>query len=198
MTERGRARIVAPPTPDPQLESAQGIMNATELERRLAASDQARQALLDRLSGESAEALAERATPEQWSVLEIVEHLIRAERDVFALDRPWRMESKVRGMGNRIRRVLVMAILRSPIRVGTPSKSMDPEGEKSLAELRAMWDENYVLLKERFASLDPALLDGAIFRHPVSGPITTAQALDMLDVHLERHEKQIERRLGGR
>lgn len=170
-------------------------MDPTELSGRLAAADQARQLLLERLAGESAAALGSKATPEEWSVLDIVEHLIRAERDVFALDRPWRTESKARGMAHRFRRVLVMAVLRSPIRVDTPSDSMNPEGDKSLDELRGMWDENYVLLRERFAELDTSLLDGAIFRHPISGPITTRQALDMLGVHLQRHQKQIERRL---
>ncbi|NNK61829.1 MAG: hypothetical protein HKO98_01365, partial [Gemmatimonadetes bacterium] len=36
-------------------------------------------------------------------------------------------------------------------------------------------------------------ISGAVFVHPVSGPLTTRQAIRMLRVHLTRHERQIRR-----
>ncbi len=31
-----------------------------------------------------------------------------------------------------------------------------------------------------------------LFRHPIAGPLTTAHALRMLEVHLDRHIRQID------
>ena len=43
------------------------------------------------------------------------------------------------------------------------------------------------------AGLDRAGDRRALFRHPIAAPISVAQGIAMLDAHLDRHIRQVER-----
>jgi nitrogen-specific signal transduction histidine kinase len=55
-----------------------------QLTRWIQAFDERCRALLDELAALAPEALAAKPRPDQWSILEIVEHLVLAERFVLA------------------------------------------------------------------------------------------------------------------
>jgi hypothetical protein len=162
--------------------------------RQIDALDARRQALLGGLEGLDAEALATRPGPDRWSILEIVEHLVIAERDVFrGFPEIMELKARRRGFKARFAYVVVMLVLRAGIPVKVPSRAMVPRGERSLDELRGEWDENFRRLRDYAAGLDREGVQRAVFRHPVAGPITLAQALRLDRVHLARHARQIRR-----
>lgn len=166
--------------------------------RRLRRVDERRRALLDRAAGLEPELLVRRPAPDAWSVLEVVEHLVRVEGDVVdRVGRAGTLEARGRTLRNRAAFLLVMGVLRFGIPVRTPSRAMDPTGERSLEELRADWDRNHEALRAFAGSLDGASARRAIFRHPVAGPMTPGQTFRMLDVHLRRHLGQVDRILGA-
>jgi hypothetical protein len=103
------------------------------------------------------------------------------------------LEEQPRGLKNRALYLVVMCILRFGIPVKAPSTAMLPTGERSVAELREMWDENHRRLRSFVGGLDRAGARRAIFRHPVTGPLSVSQGIRMLDVHLDRHIRQIHR-----
>ena len=153
-----------------------------------------RDALLDHLATLDPAGLALRPADAGWSLLEVVEHLVVAERDVLGWNRPGgRHEVRPRRLKHRIRRLIVMAVLRFGIDVKAPSAAMLPGGGKRLGELRAMWEENHRRLRELLAGLDGAGMREPLFRHPISGPLTAEQGVAMLDVHLTRHLAQLRR-----
>ena len=165
-----------------------------DLLRRLDAVERTREAVLERVGALSEEARTARSG-EAWSVLEIVEHLVLAERSVLkGLFDPAKLKQSPPGLGTRLRRWLVMAILRSPIRVSTPSRSMDPKGEATLDELAALWRENHLRMRAFLEAADEERLRTPAFRHPISGPLTPGEAMRMMTVHLDRHVGQIEDR----
>ncbi len=159
---------------------------------RLRNIDSKRTTLLDRAASLEPSRLTAHPRPGKWSILEIIEHMVIAEEDVLGdfatLDR---REHRPRGLRNRLLYRLVMFILTHDIPVRAPSRAMIPSGDRSLAELRARWEENHRLLRRYVEALDEAGTKRAVFRHPVTGPITVSQALHMLEVHLDRHTRQI-------
>jgi hypothetical protein len=162
------------------------------LERQLRAFDDTRRALLDELEGLDSGALVAKPLAGKWSILEIIEHLVLSERAVFrGLPDPARLENVERGVGHRVRYLLVMFILNSGIRVRVPSPSMVPRGGRSLAELRGLWDENQDWLRSCIDRLGPNGVRKAVLEHPVAGPLSVGQAVAMAQVHVDGHVRQI-------
>ena len=139
------------------------------------------------------------ATPPSggWSVLDIVEHLVLSEESVLAdVDRPDRLRPKRRSLRSRLGFAAVIGVLSSPLKVRVPSSTMRPRGTRSYEELRAAWEERHRALRRHVIAVEEGRISGAVFEHPISGPLTTRQAVRMLQIHLERHTRQIHRILG--
>lgn len=129
-----------------------------------------------------------------WSILEIVEHLVLSEESVMKnADRPELLRPRRRSLRSRFAYAAVLGVLASPFKVRVPSADMTPSGGRSFAELRAAWEESHRGLRRHVVAEGEGKISGAVFVHPVSGPLTTRQAIRMLRVHLERHERQIRR-----
>jgi hypothetical protein len=162
------------------------------LESRLKAFDDTRRGLLDELEALDPALLVATPIAGKWSMIEIVEHLVLAERAVFrGLPDPLRLVERNRDLGNRVRYVLVLFILTSGIPVRTPSPAMVPQGDRGLAELRRLWDESQQWLRSCIAHLGPGAGGKAVFEHPIAGPLTVSQAVRMGQVHVDGHVRQI-------
>lgn len=162
------------------------------LERRLQAFNDARDTLLDEMANLDPGVLVARPLAGKWSILEIIEHLVLAERAVFqGLPDPSRLAGNARGLGHRVRYLLVMCVLTSGIRVRVPTPAMVPRGGCSLAELRRLWDENQAWLIACIDRLGPNGIRNAVLQHPVAGPMSVEQAVKLDQVHVNRHVRQI-------
>ena len=105
--------------------------------------DRTRRALLEDLANLNGDQLKRKPSLSEWSILQIVQHMVLAERDVMQyLPGPKELIHRERGLRARIFYVLVLLILRWNIRVPVPSKGMVPDGNTSLSELHQQWDEN--------------------------------------------------------
>jgi hypothetical protein len=164
------------------------------LNRWIQAFDDRRRALLDELAALPPEALKAKARPDQWSILEIVEHLVLAERLVLGGMPPAaELVARRRSLKNRCIYPIVIFVLRFKIPVKVPTKRMLPTGQVSLAEVRSAWDENLRWIRAYVAGLAPGGGRRAVFLHPVAGPITLTQALRMDRLHFATHLRQIRR-----
>ena len=70
---------------------------------------------------------------------------------------------------------------------------MVPRGSQSFEALKKEWEKNHELLRSFLEKAGPECAGKALFAHPVSGPITVSQSLHMLEMHLDRHSRQIKR-----
>lgn len=162
------------------------------LEDRIRSIERKRSGLLDAADAMDPELLTGRPRPGKWSVLEIIEHLVLAEEDVFVgFDDLTPPAAESRRLKHRVWYVIVMFVLRYDIPVAAPSDAMLPSGQRSLAELRPRWEDNHRRLRQHVDGLAPAAARRPVCRHPIAGPMTIGQALRMLDVHLDRHIRQI-------
>lgn len=162
------------------------------IERRLRAFNDMREALLGEMEALDPVALSTKPLAGKWAINEIIEHLVLAERAVFkGLPDPAQLLVNERGLKHQARYLIVMFVLKAGIRVRVPSEAMVPQGNLSLAELRRLWDDNQAWLKSCINHLGPEGMRRAIFEHPVAGPLTVEQAVQMGQIHVEGHIRQI-------
>ena len=164
----------------------------SELRDKFERYDRSRRALLNDLANLNDEQPKGKPGPSEWSILQIVQHMVLAEREVMQyLPEPKELIHRKRGLRARIFYVVVLLILRWNIRVPVPSKGMVPDGNTSLSELRQQWDENLRWFKGYLDSLGLEDLKRAVFSHPVAGPLTGPQAGTLAQYHFEAHLRQI-------
>lgn len=159
---------------------------------RLDRIEELRDALLREIAALPAESVARRPAPDRWSILEIVEHLLSSEQSVLAgMDDASTLRPRRRSLRSRVGYGVVIAVLALPVRVAVPVAAMAPRGGVSLATLSHAWREHHRVLRRHIEAVLAGRVTGAVFTHPVAGPLTTGQALRMLDVHVKRHAQQI-------
>jgi hypothetical protein len=164
------------------------------LDSRLQAFNDKRGALLDEMGALDPDKLVAKPLAGKWSMLEIIEHLVVAERVVLqGLPDPSRLSERERRLKHRFGYLIVMFVLRYGIPVQVPSPAMVPQGDRSLGELRRLWDENQEWLRAYIGRLDRKGRRRAVFEHPVAGPLNVEQAVHMDHVHLDTHVRQIRR-----
>lgn len=160
----------------------------TWVEARLSDFDRRRVALLDVLATLPPDRLERRPADGGWSIIEVVDHLVQVEVDVLGdLERIGERTPR-RRWRERVGRWIVLAVLRLRIPVQVPSPGMRPVSGRSLAELRREWDARHAALRRFVAEPGPDL---PLFRHPIAGRPTTAEAVQLMDVHFGRHQGQI-------
>ncbi len=151
-----------------------------------------RRSLLDELTSLSDDTLSTKPTGDRWSILEIVEHMVLAERQVLGgLSDSVESTEKPRSLRSRLTYPAVMFVLWRRIPVKVPSRRMLPKGESSLPELCREWDRNLEWLKAHVEAMGPGDHRRAYFSHPVAGPIDTVQAVKMARLHFDTHRSQI-------
>jgi len=166
----------------------------SELRDKFEMYDHTRRALLDELALLNDDQIRRKPGPSEWSILQIVQHMVLAEQGVMKyLPEPEEFIARKRGLRARIFYVVVLLILRWNIRVPVPSKRMVPDGNTSLSEVRQQWDENLRWFRGYLDSLRPEDLKRAVFSHPVAGPLTGPQAGKMAQYHFDAHLRQIEK-----
>lgn len=165
---------------------------------RLDRIEELSRSLLAETGGLDLQAITTRPEPDKWSILEVLEHLVRSETDVMrGLFEEGALSPKERTLGNRLTFLVVMFVLRYPIPVKTPSRGMVPRGKWSWDEISSKWDESHKTIRRFAEDLDEEGSRQAVFAHPISGPLTPYQAILMLEVHLRRHARQVRRMIAS-
>jgi uncharacterized damage-inducible protein DinB len=164
----------------------------SELRDKFERYDLIRRALLDDLAVLNDDQIRRKPGPKEWSILQIVQHMVLAEQGVMQyLPEPEELIDRSRGIRARVFYVVVLLILRLNIRVPVPSERMVPDGNTSLSKLRQQWDENMRWFRRYVDSLGPDDLKRAVFGHPIAGPLTGPQAGKLAQYHFDAHLRQI-------
>ena len=153
-----------------------------------------RRRLLDEVERLEPERLTAKPLPGKWSILEIVEHLVVGDREVLqGLPKPSALVDRRRRLRDRVGYRMVMFVLTCHIPAKVPSPRYLPRGQSSLPDLRRDWDEMQQWLRSYVEPLDRGDPAKAVFGHPIAGPMTMQQVLDMGKLHLATHTRQIRR-----
>lgn len=165
---------------------------ATRVADALEAFERERRALLDGVAAAGKERLTARPAADAWRLLDVVEHLVVAEREVLQGLPPLEdLAARRRGLRDRLRHRIVLLVLRRGFTVPVPSATMRPGGELGLPELTAMWDENQAWLRNFLETVAREGDRGAVFSHPVSGPIGLPDTVNLMRTHLRSHLRDV-------
>jgi len=167
---------------------------AQTFESQLAVWADERLRLMDEVERLEPERLTAKPLPGKWSILEIVEHLVVGDREVLqGLPNPSALVDQRRRLRDRVGYSLVMFVMTCHIPAKVASPRYLPRGQSSLPDLRRDWDEIQQWLRSYVARIDRGEPDKTVFAHPVAGPMTLQQVLDMGKLHLATHTRQIRR-----
>lgn len=168
-----------------------------DVDRLIQEVAQARERFLASAGGVRPAQAAFKPEPSQWSILEITEHLVRAEEAGVsglwrALDGAQRGEpvwsGEPRHQGLSIEEVIA--------RTWQPKEQVPeiaaPRWGGSLSYWAATLRSKQAVLEELATSLSAVALEAVIYPHPISGPLDARQRLAFLRFHLDRHRDQVE------
>jgi len=165
-----------------------------DLARRLDELDGWRDFLLASLAVESSGKLAFRPEGGGWCALDVVQHLVLVEEGVAGYAR-----KKLRGAPQpvaaaaRARLVLLVLVLRSPVRVAAPSAQVVPAETRPLDELAARWRKAGGELRDLVLALPDERRRCLFFRHPFAGPLDPGGTLTFVREHARHHGAQLRR-----
>jgi len=153
-----------------------------------------REDLLRQLGSLSREVLCFKAGPDKWSIVEVIEHLVIAEKDLYkqltATDPASTLDPKSR---TPEKHQAVIKVMERDIPVDVPDESLEPLGRFTLDELFDQWDDIRNKLQGLLAEIKPENKDDLVFRHPYGGPLDIAETLHFIDIHFDNHMRQIDR-----
>lgn len=141
------------------------------------------------------EKLSYRPTPADWSVLEMLDHIVKTEIEILSVARGGLAKPHRIGLGDKLRTAFLQRIFASDRKVKVPVNAREvlPGSDLQLQEIRDRWNDSRAELN-RFVNLhNPELLSKGIFKHPVGGWMGTEQILEFFSIHLIHHRYQLDR-----
>lgn len=134
--------------------------------------------------------------PEKWNPLQVVLHLIIAEKLSFIyMKRKVYSEDELRKAGFKSwLRLLTLKIAFSlPFKYTAPKRTDATGKNPEYESLKSDWEKVRSQLKSLIENLDEATLKSEILKHPRVGMINMKQTLDFMETHIAHHQKQIKR-----
>ncbi len=131
--------------------------------------------------------------PAQWSIAQVVEHLVLAEELALrGLHSPRPVADRGPAVVATLRYAMVKGVLGSRlVKVRTPSRALNPEGGATLDTLERRWLEAGAGLEAFLRDLPPPRRGERLFRHPAAGWLSLHQMLDFLAFHVRHHQRQV-------
>lgn len=153
---------------------------------------------------ESYEKAVLEASPEQqqfkieaggWNMLQIVHHLVMAEK--LSMDYLIARQYDNARKGNRVsaffRSLGLRLMLKSPLRFKAPRSLPEPAENPEPERLLAGWKRNRAEMHAYLKHFPEEKISMLIYRHPRAGWLTILQALHFFEDHLLHHQQQLKR-----
>ena len=147
---------------------------------------QLRAEFLERVAALPAKARKERPTPNDWSPIEVTEHLLGY--DALALQ--YIPEAKGKKLRPKFKSKLftwfITRGMAGNVRIPT-APGGEPSGKLDFAEAKAHWDRIYAALQDELGELTDESVDYAFGVNPLAGPLSAEQYLRITASHLRYH-----------
>ena len=157
-------------------------------------------ALLHELKDYSDAKLNEQPKENAWSVLQIMQHVMKAEAGAIAyVQKKLSFDPTLEkaGVKSSVNSLLLNLALSSPIKVKAPEQI---SGENLLAgltfwDVAKQWKDQRKELEKYLENLPPDLYTKDVYKHPLTGKMTLASMLSFFNTHVDRHTSQIRKTL---
>ena len=127
-----------------------------------------------------------------WSVGQIVQHLVLSDETLGQAQDPAAVKLEdpmFRVMPRAWRRALVLGALKRDVALPLPSPAVEPRSNVPLPPLLARWEAARAEMRR---ALDAMPKNARRYSHPVLGPLTATQMLELNETHVAYHTRQIE------
>jgi uncharacterized damage-inducible protein DinB len=170
-------------------------MHIARVETQLEALERKTQALLDELETWPEELLQAHPPAGGWSVLEVLDHVIRVEAAAIGAVRAEAGTGRRISWIDRGRGVMVRLVLVTPIRLKVPAGApgVVPKAPPTFSRCVQRWQRIREELGTLLRQLPEPDRQCGLMRHPVSGWMNAAETVQFLAAHLEHHRYQIAR-----
>lgn len=154
--------------------------------------------LLQKVKDLSPEKLNHSPAEGQWSPGQILFHVYYSESGTIKVIAKNLAGNKVTlraDITGWIRNVLLIVLLRSPIKFKAPAVASKVPDSISQEELKNLFGKNNTEFRKILDELPKELEDKFIFKHPAGGLFTISQTLNFVREHYLHHEAQLNRLL---
>ena len=156
--------------------------------------------LMEQLESLSTDQLSKAPAPGQWSVLQIMQHLIISETGSLGyVKKKLSFQPKLEhaGISDWFRRKLLQFYIWAPIKFKAPEVvNVDTKPlTAGFPELKQQWLGFRQELRLYLQQMPETLLDKSIYKHPLGGRLSILGMVEFFDGHFRRHQHQIKRTL---
>lgn len=172
----------------------------SKIQRQLDKNDRLMESVIAYLEPYNEEQLNRQPGTGQWSALQVVHHVLRAEKLSLAyVQKKLSFNPKLpsAGLSWHWRSIVLWLATHVPVKLKAPanvSTEFLPE-HSNLAETIASWKQVRSELRAYLGSLPDDLFNKIIYRHPIAGLMPLQGMLYFFYAHSDRHFKQIKRTL---
>ncbi len=163
-----------------------------ELQRRFEAIERQRATLESSILALTAAQVNWTPSAAVWSVGQIVHHLVLSDETLGRAQDAEAVKAEVpmfRVLPRAWRRALILSALKRGVVLPLPSPAVEPRGDVPLSKLLSRWAR---ARREMRRVLDTLEADEPRYSHPVLGPLTAAQMLELAQTHTAYHTRQME------
>jgi|TARA_B110000240_G_scaffold44271_1_gene49938 uncharacterized damage-inducible protein DinB len=151
--------------------------------------------ILNNLVDYTAEELNFKPSENEWSISQVVEHLIESEAGVnkyinFKLKNI--EEQPKAGIRSFLNSKVLNKKLKSNEKFKVPTVLSEPELGNDYSDLKEKWDNSRMFLIKTVETFPKGKIKKAIFNHPVAGLLNMHQTMLFLINHLDHHIPQID------
>jgi hypothetical protein len=138
--------------------------------------------------------LRRQPAPEQWSILQVMEHLLAVETaTVHYLLRKNYTPLQPRGLPHALRAFLLKLALASPLKFKAPPlASLQPHNTSRPGEVLEHWHSIRQKLGSYIEALPADKEKSQLFRHPLAGGLNLHQTLQFIAEHMQHHRRQVD------
>ena len=158
--------------------------------------ERTRRELFDRLSRLSRDQLTHQPGENQWSILQVMEHLILSEEQTCHVVTRQLANPRLSAGGNwhlPFRLLVMRLVLRSKLRFKVPHQSVLPSGGLGYDALTKRWEAARQRMATVLKRFDEQLLARPVMRHAVFGSLPIEAVLQFMQEHFNHHLHQIRR-----
>ena len=129
---------------------------------------------------------------ETWSVAQIIQHLVLSAETVGRAQDAGKVKNAApmfRVLPRALRFALVLRAMKRDVTLPLPSPAIEPISDAPLSEWLLRWEAAQTEMRR---VLEAIREDEIRYSHPVLGPLTAAQMLELAEVHTAYHTRQLE------
>jgi hypothetical protein len=168
----------------------------TPLERMIGQLERQKAELVRWIEAWPSECLAYKATPSEWSALQVFDHLRKTELAVLhSCKQNLRSREHSVSPSGRAKTAMLLAMMRLPIKLKVPGQVsfVLPDDVTSLQTVLSSWSDERLRLKAFVEALTTADETVGVVFHPAAGWMNLRATVSFLAIHIRHHKYQLQR-----